>query len=113
MAKARRGDAARTNKAAGKATNAESSKESASRQAIIKKLHKSFLPESKFVSKLGGLINTNLGSFNLRALRNRMYGQGDHSSSIIAHNIMKSGLCAVVGFPPAIRCLELIMECVN
>lgn len=100
-------------RAASKETNVESSKVNASRQGIIKKLSKSFLPESKFSSKLGKLSDTNLGSFNLEAFRRRMMGIGGHHPSVTSHNIVRSGLYAATGFPPAIQCPELIMECAN
>lgn len=106
-------EAGKVNKAASKAANAESSRANVSRQAVIKKLSKTFLPESKFTSKLGELSDTNLGSYNLGALRGRMYGLGGHPPSVTAHQIMKSGLYATAGFPPAIRCPEVIMECAN
>lgn len=112
MAEIRR-DVAGTSKATGRAGNAEAGKENASRQVIIKQLKKSFIPESKFVSKIGGLTDTNLGSFNLEAFKRRIYGQGGYSPSVTSHNIVRSGLYAAVGFPPAIRCSELIMECAN
>lgn len=80
---------------------------------MIKKLSKTFLPKSKFTSKLGELNDTNLSSYNLGALTGRMYGIGGHPPSVTAHQIMKSGLYAVVGFPPAIQCPELILECAN
>lgn len=86
----------------GRATNVETSKANASRLAIIKKLSKPFLLESKFTSKVGGLVDTNLSSFNLGALRGRMYGLRGHPPSVTMHHIMKSGSYAAASFPPAI-----------
>ena len=85
----------------------------ASRQAVIKKLSKSFLPESKFTSKLGKLTDTNLGSVNLETFKKRMLGFGGHQPSNTSHNIIRSGLYAVPSFPPPIQCSELMMECTN
>ena len=85
----------------------------ASRQAVIKKLSKTFMPESMFISKLGKLIDTNLGSVNLETFKNRLFGIGSHRASVTSHNIVRSGLYAAAGFPPAIQCSELIMECAN
>lgn len=113
MAEGRRGDVAGTSKAAAKAGNVEAGKENASRQAMIKQLKRSFIPESKFVLKLGGLTDTNLGSFNLEAFKRRIYGQGGNPPSVISHNIVRSGLYAAASFPSTVRCLELIMECAN
>lgn len=62
---------------------------------------------------MAGLTDTNLGSFNLKALKRRMYKKGGHHPSITTHNIMKSGLYAVASFPSAVRCPKLIMECAN
>lgn len=85
----------------------------ASRQAVIKKLSKPFLPESKFTSKLGKLADTNLGSFNMEAFKSRKMGVGNHRPSVTSHNIVRSGQYAAAGFPPAIQCPELMMECAN
>lgn len=113
MVEIQRGDAVGTSKVVGRVGNAEVGKENASRQAIIKQLKKSFLPESKFVSKLGGLTDTNFGSFNLKAFKRRIYGQGGYPPSVTSHNTVRSRLYATAGFPPTIRCSELIMECAN
>lgn len=69
-------DAAGTSKAGTKAANNEAVKENTSRQAKIKSLKKSFISESKIISKHGNLTDTNLGPFNLEAFIRRMYGQG-------------------------------------
>lgn len=109
MAESRRADVVGTSKAG----NNEAIKENASRKATIKNLRKSFISESKFVSKFGNVTDTNLGSFNLKAFMRRIYGQGGNPRTKFSHNIVRSRLYAAAGFQPAVRCPELIMECVN
>lgn len=98
MAEGRKADVTGTSKAGAKAGNNEAIKENASRQAIIKSLKKSFIPESKIVSKFGNLTDTNLGPFNHEAFMRRMYGQGGNLPTEASRNIVKSKLYAVVGF---------------
>lgn len=63
--------------------------------------------ESKMRSKWKLVGDTNLGHINLREFKKRMYGLDNLMPTATARKMMRNGIVQVVGFLPAMQCVEL------
>lgn len=81
---------------------------SATRQALIKEDQKNDDLETRIVSKWSNIGDTNLGNFNVKKFREAPY---IGKPSPIAKKIIESGIIKAAGFPPAVKCHELMIEC--
>lgn len=91
---------------------AESSKAATiTKQAQIKAKMKGFLPVSQINSRWKEISDTNLGTLNPVAFKIRMFGTTGHNPSPTTVKFVKSGIVAAAGFPLAIQCPDLILEC--
>ena len=79
-------------------------------QQLIKNERRGFYHESKIVSKWAKIRDTSLGGLDLKNFNRRMLGYNDYHPTHLATRIIRSGIFAVVGFPP-FQHPELIMEC--
>ncbi|XP_057818585.1 uncharacterized protein LOC131031479 isoform X3 [Cryptomeria japonica] len=81
---------------------------STSRQALIKEDQRSDKSETKIVSKWSNIGDTNLGNFNVKKFQEVPY---IGKPSLVARRIIESGIIKAAGFPPAVKCHELMIEC--
>lgn len=68
-------------------------------------------PESKIISKLKNITDTNFGHVDFQEFKRRMYGQDGPLPIPIARQIMRNGIFQATGFPPTLECAELMIEC--
>lgn len=83
---------------------------STSRQALIKEDQRSNELETRIVSKWNNIGDTNLGNFNVKKFREIPY---IGKPSPVARRIIESGIIKAAGFPPAVKCHELMIECAH
>lgn len=81
---------------------------STSRPALMKEDQKNEELETKIVSKWSNIGDTNLGNFSVKKFREVPY---IGKPSPVARRIVGSGIIKAAGFPPAIQCHELMIEC--
>lgn len=79
-----------------------------SRQALIKEDAKGIIPESKITSQWANVADTNLGKFVMKKFQGPLY---TNTPTRISKKMIKSGVIQAAGFPLAIQCNELIVEC--
>lgn len=82
-----------------------------SRKDQMKALLKGFYPESQITSRWRKIGDTNLEQFDLTKFKRRMFGTHEQMLSPMATNMIKNGICQAAGFPPAVQCSELMVEC--
>lgn len=81
---------------------------STTQQALIKEDQRNEDLEMKITSKWSNIGDTNLKNFNVKKFREAPY---IGKPSPIAKKIIDSGIIKAVGFPPVVRCHELMIEC--
>lgn len=81
---------------------------STSRSALMKEDQKTEEVETKIVSKWSNIGDTNLGNFSTKKFREVPY---IGKPSPVARRIIESGIIKAAGFPPAVQCHELMIEC--
>lgn len=69
---------------------------------------KSQLPESKISFVWSEVSDTNVGAWRYEEFKQRTT---EKNLSVLRNGMMKSRLVHVAGFPPAIQCYELILDC--
>lgn len=69
---------------------------------------KSQLPESKLSSVWADVSDTNVGAWRYEEIKQRT---AEKDLSALRQGMINSGLVHVAGFPPAVQCYELILEC--
>lgn len=52
-----------------------------------------------------------MGHVDFQEFKRRIYGQNGTLSTNIARRMMRNEIVQVAGFPPAVECAELIVEC--
>lgn len=77
----------------------------------MKFANKGLQPESKINSKWKNATDTNLGHVDFKYFKRRMYGQDGFLPTPITRWMMRNGIVQAVGFPPAMECAELMVEC--
>lgn len=82
-----------------------------SKKVQMKFASKGTQPESKITSKWRKVGNTNIGHVDFKDFKRRMYGHDGYLPTTIARRMMRNGIVQEAGFPPAIECSELIVEC--
>lgn len=66
------------------------------------------LPDSKIASIWSEVLDTNVGAWRYEEFKERAAQQ---DLSILTKGMVKSGLAHVAGFPLAVQCYKLILEC--
>lgn len=69
---------------------------------------KNQLPDSKLVLVWSEVSDKNFGAWRYEEFKGRM---AQKDLSILTKGMVKSGMAHVVGFPLAVQCYELILEC--
>lgn len=69
---------------------------------------KNQLPNSKLASVWSEVSDTNVGAWRYEEFKERI---AQRDLSVLTKGMVKSGLDHVAGFPPAVQCYELILEC--
>jgi hypothetical protein len=80
-------------------------------EAKMKFASKGVQPESKIVSKLKNITDTNLGHVDFQKFKGRMYRQDGPLPTHIAHRMMRNEIVQAARFPPTMECAELMVEC--
>lgn len=78
------------------------------RQALIKEDYKNVIVESKITSYWSNVGDPNLGQIDMKKFQSSLYTTKPTGYSKM---MMDSGIVKVVGFPLAVQCYELIVEC--
>ncbi|XP_057820202.2 uncharacterized protein LOC131033077 [Cryptomeria japonica] len=81
---------------------------SSTQQGLIKGDQKNDDLETRIISKWSNIGDTNVGNLNVKKFREAPY---IGKPSLVAKKIIESGIIKAAGFPFAVRCHELMIEC--
>lgn len=81
-----------------------------SKKPAMKFASKGAQRETKINSKWKNVVDTDLGHVDFDEFKKRMYGQNGLPTPI-AKRIVRNGIFQAAGFPPAMDCAELMVEC--